>query len=275
MELSKIFRYTIIKLTMFSSLKSRIFLAAYILLLISIPIGSYLVSQQQIFTPKASQPKQTRLAQTPAPASSPKSSPKTSLKSSPSPEPTAVTTTAFGPTLSGKIVLEGRPASNQAGKLFVGILENLVNNPTFLLSFTVDLPASGEFANLSLAGLLSGRNYYAILKGEAQIATSSAFTLSPTVTRLNNAASLNLLSGDLNDDNAVTAADFDLAKASFGKSGLADLNKDGIVNLLDLSLIQKNMGKVGATGVWVSPQPKTATPSGAVNQGYWIFVPNL
>lgn len=157
----------------------------------------------------------------------------------------------------------------------MGILENLVNNPTFLLSFTVDLPASGEFANLSLAGLLSGRNYYAILKGEAQIATSSAFTLSPTVTRLNNAAALTLLSGDLNDDNTITSADFDLAKASFGKNGLADLNKDGVVNLLDLSIIQKNMGKVGATGVWVSPQPKTATPSGAVNQGYWIFVPNL
>lgn len=256
---------------MFSSLKSRIFLAAYVLVLISIPVGSYLVSRQQTLTSKASQPKQIKPAQTPAPASSPKSSP----KSFSSPEPTTTTTTAFGPTLSGKIELEGRPKTNQAGKLFVGILENLVNNPTFLLSFTVDLPPTGEFSNLSLAGLLSGRNYYAVLKGEAQIATSSAFALSPTVTRLNNAAVLNLLSGDLNDDNAVTAADFDLAKASFGKNGLADLNKDGVINLLDLSLIQKNMGKVGATGVWVSPQPKTATPSGAVNQGYWIFVPNL
>lgn len=132
---------------------------------------------------------------------------------------------------------------------------------------------------MSLAGLLSSRNYYAVLKGEAQIATSSAFTLSPTVTRLKNGAPLNLLSGDLNDDNAVTAADFNLAKASFGRSGLADLNKDGVINLLDLSLISKNLGKIGATGVWISPQPKSATPSGTVNPGgspgYWIFVPNL
>lgn len=261
---------------MFSTLKSRIILGAYILVLISIPIGSYLISQQQTLISKASQPKKTKIAiASPAPSASPKSSPKLS----PSPEPTTATATSFGPTLAGKIELEGRPKTNQAGKLFVGILENLVNNPTFLLSFTVDLSASGEFANLSLAGLLSGRNYYAVLKGEAQIATSSAFTLSPTVTRLNNAAPLNLLSGDLNDDNAVTAADFDLAKASFGKNGLADLNKDGVINLLDLSLISKNLGKIGATGVWVSPQPKSATPSGTVNPGgspgYWIFVPNL
>ena len=123
---------------MFSSLKSRIFLAAYILVLISIPVGSYLISQQQTLTSKASQPKKTKAAiQTPAPASSPKSSPKTSLKPSPSPDPTAATATSFGPTLAGKVELEGRPKTNQAGKLFVGILENLVNNPTFLLSFTV------------------------------------------------------------------------------------------------------------------------------------------
>lgn len=257
---------------MFSSLKAKIFLAVYIVVLISIPIGSYLVSQQQTLTSKAAQPQKTKVTpKTPTPSASPKSSP----KPSPSPEATSTSAISFGPTLAGKIELEGRPKTNQAGKLFVGILENLVNNPTFLLSFTVDLPPTGEFANLSLAGLLSGRNYYAVLKGEAQIAISSAFTLSPTVTRLNNAEAINLLSGDLNDDNAVTNADFDLAKASFGKNGLADLNKDGLVNLLDLSLIQKNIGKVGATGVWVSPQPKTATPSGAINQGYWIFVPNL
>lgn len=261
---------------MFSTLKSRIILGAYVLVLISIPIGSYLISQQQTLISKASQPKKTKITITsPAPSASPKSIPKLS----PNPEATGTTTTSFGPTLAGKIELEGRPKTNQAGKLFVGILENLVNNPTFLLSFTVDLPSTGEFSNLSLAGLLSGRNYYAVLKGEAQIATSSAFTLSPTVTRLNNAAALNLLSGDLNDDNTVTNADFDLAKASFGKNGLADLNKDGVINLLDLSLISKNLGKIGATGVWVSPQPKSATPSGTVNPGgspgYWIFVPNL
>lgn len=271
---------------MFSSLKAKIFLAVYIVVLISIPIGSYLVSQQQIFTSKAAPPKKTPATiQTPPPAGepSPKSSPKPVTSSASPAAGETGTTTSFGPTLSGKVLLEGRPVENQAGKLFVGILESLVNNPTFLLSFTVDLPASGEFANLSLAGLLSGRNYYAILKGGAQIATSSAFTLSPTVTRLNNAASLNLLSGDLNDDNAVTAADFDLAKASFSREGLADLNKDGVVNLLDLSIIQKNIGKVGATGVWVSPQPPSTSslrgdsvePGQAPSGGYWIFVPNL
>lgn len=263
--------------------KSWIILGVYILVLISIPIGSYLISQQQILTSKASQPKKTKIAiESPAPTPSPKSSP----EPSPSLEATGTSAVSFGPTLSGKIILEGRPANNQAGKLFVGILENLVNNPTFLLSFTVDLPATGEFNNLSMAGLVSGKNYFAVLKGEAQIATSSAFTISPTVTRLNNNQPLNLLSGDLNEDNTVTTADYDLAKASLGSNKnspkwneLADLNKDGIVNLLDLSLISKNLGKVGATGVWVSPQPKTASPSGSISpggsQGYWIFVPNL
>lgn len=266
---------------MFTTLKSRIILGAYILVLISIPVGSYLISQQQTLTSKASQPKKTKIViVSPAPSVSPKSSPK------PSPSLEATSTVSFGPTLSGSIKIEGRPEGNQSSKLFLGILENLVNNPTFLLSFTVDLPSSGEFANLSLAGLLSGRNYYAVLKGEAQIATSSAFTISPTVTRLNSNQPLNLLSGDLNEDNAVTAADYDLTKASLGANKnspkwneLADLNSDGIVNLLDLGLISKNLGKVGATGVWVSPQPKTATPSGSISprgqQGYWIFVPNL
>jgi len=268
---------------MFTTLKSRIILGVYILVLISIPIGSYLISQQQTLTTKASQPKKTKIAiASPAPSASPKSSP----RPSPSLEVTSTNAVSFGPTLSGKIMLEGRPENNQAGKLFLGILESLVNNPTFLLSFTIDLPSSGEFADLSLAGLSSGKNYFAVLKGPAQIATSSAFTISPTVTRLNSNQPLNLLSGDLNEDNTITAADYDLAKAALGSNKsspkwneLADLNKDGVVNLLDLGLLSKNLGKVGATGVWVSSQFKTATPSGSISpggsQGYWIWVPDI
>ncbi len=262
-------------------------------MLIAIPVGSYLISQQQTLTSKAAQLKKTKVAtESPTPAPSPKS-----RLVLPSPQPstpatTTTTTTSFGPTLSGSVRSEGRPEGQQAGKLFVGILENLVNNPTFLLSFTVDLPATGEFKDLSLAGLSSGRNYFAVLKGAAQIAASSVFTISPNVTRLENGNPMNLLSGDLNEDNAVTAADYDLAKLALATTKaspkwneLADLNKDGVVNLLDLGLISKNLGKVGATGVWVSPQPKTATPSAssgqapsagsAGQQGYWIFVPNL
>ncbi|MBI2334180.1 hypothetical protein HYU96_00035 [Candidatus Daviesbacteria bacterium] len=259
---------------MFYSLKSKIFLGGYILLLLAIPVGSYLISQQQTLTSKAAPPKTTKLiVESPIPAPSPTSR---ARLASPSPEPSMTTTTSFGPTLSGKVALEGRSVNNQTGKLFVGILENLVNNPTFLLSFTVDLPATGEFNDLSLAGLSSGRNYYAVLKGPSQIATSSAFTISPNVTRLNGGDPIILTSGDLNEDNTVTTADYDLAKLALVTwNELADLNKDGVVNLLDLGIISKNLGKVGATGVWVSAPAKATggpVPSGT---GYWIFVPNL
>lgn len=290
---------------MFSTLKQRLMLGVYIFVLLSIPVGTYLVSQNQTYKSQAKEekiPKQTAKV-TPKPTTSPAkqlldSSQKAAgqgiaATSSASPsESSPEIATSFGPTLSLKATLEGRPKGSYSTKLFVGIAEeNLTTNPKFLLTFTVDLPPSGEYSNLSLAGLTPGTRYSALLKGSAQIATSSAFTMSPMVTNLNDGESVNLLSGDLNDDNVVNSADHSIAQKAFGSTSSsanwnenADFNSDGVINAFDLIIITKNIGQVGASGAWTSPLPKVATPSAGLTQpsvggpldspGHWIWVPS-
>ena len=290
---------------MFSTFKQRLLLGIYIFVLLSIPVGTYLVSQNQTIKSKAQEQKSTKktVQITPKPTTSPakellkdsqgvtSASPEPST-SSPSPSSPEIAT-SFGPTLSLKTTLEGRPEANQATKLFVGITEgSLTSNPKFLLNFTVDLPASGEYSNLSLAGLNPGSNYTALLKGSAQIATASAFTMSPNVTSLNDGQPLNLLSGDLNDDNVINSADYSIAKKALGAiptmtnwNENADFNSDGVINIFDLGFITKNMGQTGASGAWTSPIPKTASPSASLTGppiggptpnstgGYWLWIP--
>jgi len=287
---------------MFSTFTQKLLLGVYIFLVLSIPAGSYLASQSQTTKSSASQsPKEPIVKNTLKPATpsaknliSQTNPPATQPKSSPAPTPSSPTSTtiatSFGPTLSLKAALEGRPKDNQTTRLFVGILEgSLTNNPKFLLTFTVDLPKNGGYSGLSLAGLTPGNKYTALLKGSAQIATSSAFFLSPTVSNLNDSQALNMLSGDLNEDNAINSSDYSIVKALLGAGSKssknwnenADFNKDGVVNSFDLAIIIKNLGKVGASGAWTSPVPKVATPSGALTEeipqpatgGYWLWIP--
>lgn len=275
---------------MFSTFKSRLLLGIYVFIILSIPIGAYLASQNQTIKSTAQEVKSKPpiVKASPSSTSSAKqllgdvrnNLPDETLPSSPSPSSPTIAT-SFGPTLSFKANLEGRPLKDQSTRMFVGIVEgNLTTNPKFLLSFTVDLPASGEYSNLSLAGLSPGSNYTTLLKSSAQIATSSAFIMAPTVSRLNNNAPLTLLSGDLNDDNVINSADFSIAQKSLGQTGVADLNLDGIINAFDLSIIIKNLGQTGASGAWTSPLPKVATPSGGLTppagseSGHWIWVPS-
>ncbi len=285
---------------MFSTLKAQIALAVYILVMISIPVGSYFLSQRNNYQNSAEQssPLPSRLTtNNVSPAkqlqddSEKLASLNTDQATQPDSSPATLGATSFGPTLNLKVNLEGRPKDNQATKLFVGIVEGAIySSPKFLLSFTVDLPASGVFTGLSLAGLTSGTKYTALLKGQQQIATSAAFIMSPTVTSLNNNEPINMLSGDLNEDNTVNTADYNLAQKALGTrpssekwNENADINKDSLVNSLDLSFIRKNLGKSGDSGSWSSPL--TATPSAELNtdphigglpdgsDGYWIFVP--
>lgn len=291
---------------MFSTLKLRLLLGVYIFIVLSIPVGAYLASQAQIFKSKASENTNTTTVK-----SNPKSatsSAKELLSASQTklldnPNPTSIpapasssptVATSFGPTLSLQAILEGRPANNQATKLFVGIVEGVLSaNPKFLLSFTADLPAAGSYKNLSLAGLQSGNQYTALLKGATQIATASAFIMSPTVTNLNNGQPLNLLTGDLNEDNIIDASDLSIIQKANGSTHASsnwnentDFNKDGIVNTFDLAIISKNMGQIGASGTWTSPIPKAETlsshPVGSTKDdpvpsdtgGYWLWIPN-
>lgn len=164
---------------------------------------------------------------------------------------------SLGPTLDFSAILEGRPADNQAGKVFLGLADGLpIINPKYILSFLIDLPADGKFKGLSLAGLTQGKEYTAYLKGRAQIATASSFTVKPAFTQL---PAVYMLSGDLNEDNIVNVADYSICKAALGTTPSSpkwndnvDINRDGIVNIFDLSFIIKNLNKVGASGVWQS-----------------------
>lgn len=292
---------------MFSTFKSRLILGLYIFLILSIPVGAYLVSQNQTIKSRASEEKTSKpiVKFTPRPttsgakeildssledlSSSLDASPSSSEENSPT------IATSFGPTLSLAASLEGRQVTNQATKLFVGIVEGAISSsPKFLLSFSVNLPKDGKYANLSLAGLSAGNTYTALLKGQAQIAAAASFTMSPTTTNLNEGKAVSMLTGDLNDDNVINSSDYTLAQKALGAASgsanwneLADFNKDGIVNTFDLGIILKNLGQTGASGAWVSSNPaKTATPSGSLNegnnqggpsansgQGYWIWIP--
>lgn len=278
---------------MFTSLKQRILLGVYIFIIISVPIGAYLASQSTQTTSKATEPNLTKTVTKEPKTSTPsakagdyfsKYSPSSKPSSSAAPQESATLATSYGPTLTLKMRIDGRPLTDQSSRLFIGIiLGTNLQTPQYLLSFTVDLPASGSFENVSLAGLTVGSTYTAILKGDAQIATSSAFEMSPSVTNLNGGIPITMLSGDLNQDNTINQSDLAIAQGAFGQtSSPADLNKDGTVNNIDLAIINKNMGQIGATGVWAST-PRVATPSASLaspsvgapsgGQGYWVWVP--
>lgn len=291
---------------MFSTLRSRLLLGIYIFVVLSIPVGAYLASQTQNIKSNAQEtivknpPKSTTSGAKELLSTSESSFPTLNTLPSPSPEDSSPTVaSSFGPTLSLSALLEARPISDQSTKLFVGILEGgASSNPRFILSFSVDLPSSGKYDNLSLAGLTAGNTYTALLKGTSQIATSSAFVMSPTVTSLNEGQALNLLSGDLNEDNTINSSDYSIIQKAFGSisssdnwNESADFNKDGRVNSFDLAVVTRNLGKTGATGIWTSSisasssasltpgETSTAIggPEGASlpagRQGYWLWVP--
>lgn len=296
------------------SSKQIIIVIIYVLILSSIPVGLVMLKNSQILSSQASQTKVTRY---PVATSStklkevPKTSslddlkglienPKTEVTTSPQPTstvtitPTPTVNLAFGPILNAKISLEGKAANNMAAKVFMGIgAGNSTVKPTYLLSFTVDFPASGVFSGISLAGLNPGSTYTAYVKGPAQIDQSSTFIMSPTESNLNNSQPLILLSGDMNEDNTINSADLSIVKNSYGAAKTssmwnerADINGDGVINNIDISFVIKNFGKIGSSGVWYSPVPtatgsaslQTASPQGSPDSstgGYWLWLPPI
>lgn len=251
-------------------------LVGFFIMLVSIPVSFYLVKQTQIFRSKASGGTTTTTGPVTKPLPSPsipassdllKATQGTAGATSSSSAESSVNL-AFGPTLNLVVSLEGRPTGKQADKIFVGLAAGSVQvAPTHILTFTIDVPDSGIFKGLSLAGLNPGSNYTAYIKGSAQIDTASTFTMGANETTLNDNNPLILISGDLNEDNVINSADYSICRDLYGTTTKssnwnerADFNRDGIVNNYDLAIIIKNMGKTGASGPWVST-PQAATPS--------------
>lgn len=261
----------------------------FVLILGTIPVAFALVKSSQILnsnastTPKASPTPVTKAHEVP------NTSPLSGL-ATPPPSPTPDIAVTFGPTLSFKIAMEGRAANDEAGKVFIGIgAGQPTTRPTYVLSFTVNVPSSGSFQGLSLAGLNLNSGYTAYIKGPSQIDVAIPFTMVPTNNVLNNNQPINLLSGDLNEDNVINSADYTIARNAYGSTKssskwdpLADFNNDGVINNLDLAFIIKNFGKTGASGAWYSSPPPVATSSATPATssggtsgvgGYWMWVP--
>lgn len=288
----------------------KVLLIGIILLIFIIPTTAYVISfrfkAQTSAKANLDKVQDSKIKPLELPKSSPvssliKTSESTKSATSDTPVTNEIAQISFGPTLSFRVVLEGRPTSNQATKLFLGIAEGApTTNPTYLLSFNVDIPSTGAYSNLSLAGLNVGSTYSAYLKGPAQIASASAFIVKPTVTDL---GAKKLITGDINEDNAINSTDYSVVRSVLGVTPASpnwnanfDFNLDGIINNIDLGIITKNMGTTGQSGVWTSPNPSSSPKSGRpltpVNMGsaessssgeapsiipgtngYWIWVP--
>lgn len=286
--------------------REKIILAVIFGLMILIPSGSFVLSQALTSSPAPSSDinSYTPISSPKAVASdSPLSKLVKELQATPSATPNSLininptategATLLLGQTLGFRLIMEGRPFEKYAAKVFLGLASGeIINNPKYLLSFLINVPDSGIYTGLPLAGLDEGQTYTAYIKGPAQLATASAFIVKPTPIDL---GILNLITGDVNEDNVIDSADYNLVKAALGQTPSSqtwnsnlDFNMDNRINTLDLTIVSKNLGKVGMSGPWYSSQKaatKSATVSGSpsvsggpdngpqTGKGYWMWMP--
>jgi hypothetical protein len=114
--------------------------------------------------------------------------------------------------------------------------------------YNVATDDSGFFT--ATVGLANGVYNWSI-KGQTNLATAGILTLA------GGSASVEMglmRAGDCNNSNSVTATDFTLLKAAFGKTlgepgydSRADFNRDNVVSSPDFTLLKSNFGQAGAT----------------------------
>lgn len=299
----------------------QLLIIGFLFLIIFIPLLLFLIGQRMqaeklptiSYDPKGlSFAHNTTLTQSPPPASTPNPRDVLGLATQ-SPTPPPETQPSFyGPTLSFKVALEGRPANQQQSKIFIGIAQGMpTENPSYLLSYTVDVPPSGSYSGVSALGLLPGTTYTAYLKGPVQLVKAVPFNMSLNGTSLNSDQPISLTTGDLNQDNYIDNSDLQIEQNLLGTTPKssnwnpnADFNQDKVVNTLDLLLIRKNQNLVGDSGKWYSapstastsarldpieseraqlnttPSVGGAEPSPSINpngstNGHWMWVPDL
>jgi len=114
-----------------------------------------------------------------------------------------------------------------------GVLKTVTNAAGYF-EFTAPLPAASYSC---LRGYKQG--YLSFMK-RAPVPSGSLGTI-------------DLLAGNVNQDNCINIFDLTQIGSDFGKSGSdlrSDLNGDGVVNILDLTLAAKNFGQCGPVENW-------------------------
>ena len=142
--------------------------------------------------------------------------------------------------LNGRITLQGHGAGDMAVPLSIV----LTRDDAALPAISVSSSSDGSF---SLPDLAAG-SYTVWLKQAQYLAVSRPVTM-PSADTIDFGM---LLTGDVNDDNAVSLADFSLLSGSFNRSSgdagydaRADLNGDGAVTIVDFSLLSGNFNQGG------------------------------
>ncbi len=169
-------------------------------------------------------------------------------------------TALLGARLTGQATMQGRPAApNPAWSvpLLLTLGQPGERGPAYAFGLTSD--QSGAFA---APGVAATGDYRVRLKGLHTLRNLLPTTLAPGANTANMEA---LLEGDVFGDNRVNGRDASLLAAAFGKSQgqpgfdpRADLNEDDAVNAADLALLQANLGRRGDILVGVATMAAAA-----------------
>jgi hypothetical protein len=161
----------------------------------------------------------------------------------PLPEPTPTPTVTPSPNekaLVGQVNLQGRASSQ-------GVTVIVDEGGSTPVNVTPD--ADGNFRVNNLTG-----DTNISVTADAPKYLSAVCTLPSVNNSETNLGSITLLSGDLNDDEAVDVLDMVIIGNNFGQTGSdlpTDQNQDGVVDIYDLILVGKNFGKT--TQIWSCP----------------------
>jgi len=159
---------------------------------------------------------------------------------------------ADGAVLNGKVDLQGRTPGTPAYQvpLQVTLSRTAASGAVARGVATAATATTDVNGNFTLAG---------IAPGTYDIEVKQAQALSRKATNVTLAAGSNpvlsfgtLLTGDVNNSNAVSLSDYAILRLGFGKctgedgfDGRADLNGSGCVTLQDYALLRTNFGMVG------------------------------
>jgi hypothetical protein len=169
---------------------------------------------------------------TPEPTAVPTDPPTPEPTAVPTDQPTPTPTTPVAANVSGQVIAIGR-ANNDWSDSTVTIASS--NPQTTLTDMT------GKFR---LEGIPAGTH---------TLTADTPGYLSAVCTDLTITADLalqpiNLLSGDINDDNVVDITDATAVGAGFGQTGSnlpADITRDGLLDIFDIVLVSVNFGEEG------------------------------